>query len=199
MQELPYQLTEIPLSWMQALAHDLIGETGLSHAVETPAEGQETLEEQDAEHTRGTEGRNDLSENQETTMSTPNPYTKPILIVEDTVELAEVLQATLQSMGLTAHYETHGKAGLERLKELEPEILLMDIGLPDITGWQMLDSIKQHSSENGLKMPKIIVITAYGDPANRLVGKLQNVHSYLVKPFTPGQVENLINDVLGSL
>jgi DNA-binding response OmpR family regulator len=41
-------------------------------------------------------------------------------------------------------------------------------------------------------MPPIIIITAYGDPANRVIGKLQNIHSYLVKPFTPDQVERVV-------
>ena len=47
-------------------------------------------------------------------------------------------------------------------------------------------------------MPKIIVITAYGDPANRLIGKLQNVHEYLVKPFTSDEVERVVLSALSS-
>jgi DNA-binding response OmpR family regulator len=81
---------------------------------------------------------------------------------------------------------------LEKIKALNPALLLMDIGLPDITGWKMLDSIKEHYTSSNLPMPVIIVITAYGDPANRLIGKLQNIHSYLIKPFTPDEVETLV-------
>jgi CheY-like chemotaxis protein len=120
----------------------------------------------------------------------------PILIVEDTIELAEVIQATLEGMGLEAVYETHGKTGLERLRELNPNLVLMDIGLPDITGWKMLDNIKEHYTDIESEMPTIIVITAYGDPANRLIGKLQKIHSYLVKPFTPDQVERVVEMAL---
>ena len=201
MRELPYPLKDMPLHFMQQTQPHWASETGLARRIDDVAEAQEALDEQDAEHHINPNGpnTNQQPKKQEVTMSASNSYTKPILIVEDTVELAEVLQATIQSMGLTAYYETHGKTGLEKLIELKPEILLMDIGLPDITGWQMLDNIKQHAVNHNIPMPKIIVITAYGDPANRLVGKLQNVHSYLVKPFTPGQVENLINDVLHDL
>lgn len=118
----------------------------------------------------------------------------PVLIVEDTVELGEVIQATLEGMGLQSVHETHGKTGLDKMKEINPDLVIMDIGLPDITGWKMLDHIKEHYAE--ADMPTIIVITAYGDPANRLIGKLQNIHSYLIKPFTPDQVEHLVGMAL---
>lgn len=122
--------------------------------------------------------------------------TSPILIVEDTVELAEVIQATIEGMGYKAVFETHGKSGIERLKELRPQLMLMDIGLPDISGWKMLDLIKEAYAGDVSTMPTIIVISAYGDPANRLIGKLQNIHSYLLKPFTPDEVEHVVNMAL---
>lgn len=125
-----------------------------------------------------------------------NKKNAPILIVEDTVEIGEVIQATLEGMGLESVHETHGKSGLDKMKALEPNLILMDIGLPDITGWKMLDFIKEHYTDNEANMPTIIVITAYGDPANRLIGKLQNIHSYLIKPFTPDQVEHLVGMAL---
>lgn len=119
-----------------------------------------------------------------------------ILIVEDSVELGEVIEATLQGIGLTAYHETRGASGIEKLKEVNPEVVVMDIGLPDITGWKMLDQIKEHYTSISKEMPAIIVITAFGDPANRLIGKLQNIHSYLIKPFTPDQVERLVTMAL---
>lgn len=120
----------------------------------------------------------------------------PILIVEDTIELAEVIQATLEGMGFDSVFETHGKTGLARLEEIRPQLVITDIGLPDITGWKMLDSIKELYADVPEEMPTIIVITAYGDPANRLIGKLQDIHSYLLKPFTPTQVEEIVTMVM---
>ena len=72
----------------------------------------------------------------------------------------------------------------------------MDIGLPDILGWKMLDLIKEAYADKETMIPTIIVITAYGDPANRLNGKLQNIHSYLLKPFTPDEVERVVGMAL---
>lgn len=167
-------------------------ETGLTQAVNLSAEGIDQTDAQDAarppEET-DTETVPVHSRRREEDM-------QPILIVEDTVELAEVMQATIQSMGYEALYETHGARGLEQIKALHPQLILLDIGLPDITGWKMLDNIKEHYTDSKLPMPQIIVVTAYGDPANRLIGRLQNVHSYLIKPFTPDNVERLVQQAL---
>ena len=120
-------------------------------------------------------------------------YNKPILIVEDTVELAEVIEATLENMGLNVITAAHGEIGLDKYRASKPEIILLDIGLPDMTGWKFLDAIKEMKAKKQIAhMPTIIVITAYDDAANRLVGKLQGIHSYLVKPFTPDFVEQLV-------
>jgi CheY-like chemotaxis protein len=167
-------------------AHD----TGLLTTVQLDIEGRDRADEQDASFTP-VETKLSTQREKKSVMKKMNA---PVLIVEDTVELGEVIQATLEGMGLQAVHETHGKSGLERLKEIQPDLVIMDIGLPDITGWKMLDFIKELYAE--ADMPTIIVITAYGDPANRLIGKLQNIHSYLIKPFTPDQVEYLVGMAL---
>jgi DNA-binding response OmpR family regulator len=83
---------------------------------------------------------------------------------------------------------------LETYKEVQPDLVLLDIGLPDMTGWKVLDAIKE--SKSIFKRPSVIVMTAYGDPANRLMGKLQGVDEYLIKPFTPEEIEHVVRQVL---
>lgn len=119
---------------------------------------------------------------------------KTVLIVEDTTELAEVIQATLERLGITAHHETHANKALDLYKKEKPDLVLLDIGLPDMSGWKLLDGIKELDKNN---LPHFVVITAYGDPANRLMGKLQEVDSYLIKPFSPDEVERVVGKVLG--
>lgn len=170
-------------------------DTGTNAIVDSTAEGTSTDDTQDASATSG--------ENVSVkTKAVPNPdaskkasiaHDKPILIVEDTVELAEVIQATLENMGLKSIIAAHGDIGLDKYKANHPEIILLDIGLPDMTGWNFLDAIKDMKNKKQIaQLPTIIVITAYDDAANRLVGKLQGIHSYLIKPFTPDHVEHLV-------
>jgi DNA-binding response OmpR family regulator len=118
------------------------------------------------------------------------------LIIEDTPELAEVLEATLRGMKMNVIAASRGNTGVNRFIEMNPDLVLLDIHLPDMTGWKALETIKEHSRESGAKLPIIIVITAYGDPANRLVGKLQGVHSYLVKPLSPNEIEEVVTTAL---
>lgn len=118
-----------------------------------------------------------------------------VLIVEDTIELAEIVQATLRRIGLDAAYETHGHEAVARYDALQPDLLLLDLALPDTTGWKVLETIRQHKEKD--HAPKVIIITAYGDPANRLMGKLQDVDGYLVKPLKPDDVETVVRRVLG--
>lgn len=118
-----------------------------------------------------------------------------VLIIEDSSELAEIIEATLQRLDMVTAHETHGNKALARFRNMKPDVMLLDIGLPDMTGWKLLDDIKDRYGDEGL--PAIVVITAYGDPANRLVGKLQNVHDYLIKPFTADDVERVVVSALG--
>lgn len=121
-----------------------------------------------------------------------------VLIIEDAVELAEVIQATLEAMDIEAFHETHGERGVELFKKVQPDLLLLDIALPDTKGWKVLEKIKAFIQENTeTNMPKVVIISAYGDPANRLMGKLQDVTRYLIKPFTPDEVENVVSGALG--
>jgi CheY-like chemotaxis protein len=167
-------------------------DTGVLAVVKHGIEGRDNDDEQDASLTKN----ETKLRTQRETDSVMNKTTAPVLIVEDTVELGEVIQATLEGMGLQAVHETHGTTGLDKMKEIHPDLVIMDIGLPDITGWKMLDFIKEYYTDAEDDMPTIIVITAYGDPANRLIGKLQNIHSYLIKPFTPDQVEHVVGMAL---
>ena len=120
--------------------------------------------------------------------------THKVLIVEDTVELAEIVQVTLERLNLRVFHETHGNRALEVYDAEHPDLVLLDIALPDTTGWQVLQTIQSKPFEG--KTPLIIVITAYGDPANRLMGKLQDIQGYLIKPLKPDEIEKVVLKVL---
>lgn len=170
-------------------------ETGLMPVVELRAEGKDDGEAQDAPRT--SEEVSHESRPEATADASEDKKAPLVMIVEDTMELAEVIQATLERMSMTTYHESHGNKALERLRQIDPDVVLLDIHLPDMTGWKILDAIKEKYGD-ALKSPVVIVITAYGDPANRLVGKLQGVHSYLIKPFTSDEIEKVVTQALNS-
>lgn len=104
-----------------------------------------------------------------------------VLIVDDTLEFAEMIALTLQRAGMQADYAQGGHEALGYLTKQTPDILLLDIGMPEMNGWQVLEAIKSQYPHTNFP---IIIMTAFGDPANKLIGKLQSrVYRYLTKPF----------------
>ena len=122
-----------------------------------------------------------------------------VLIVEDTRELSEIIQIVLAKYtNIITHAEADGQHALETYHRIKPDLILLDLNLPDMRGWNVLDEIRRLAEDDptNYPLPKVIVTTAYSDPANRVMGKLQDIIQYLVKPFTPTEVEKA---VLGSL
>lgn len=183
----------MPIVQVETSESNPAAETGNLSVVGTEAEGAgESVEDQDA-------SQNDdeiapVKSEAPAVEKSADSERPTVLILEDTTELAEVLQATLENMDIRSEWVSHGSKGLDRLKDKLPDLILLDIGLPDMTGWKVLEEMREW--ENQIEMPKVIVITAYGDPANRLIGKLQGIHSYLIKPFTPSEVESVVSRAL---
>ena len=197
----PRQTTLIPAVRLSASANsNAFSETGLIQAVNMSGEGKDNDDIQDAALTSGETQSDIQAEAQaESDPAVTNNTTRPyrVLIVEDTTELAEVIQATLERINIRTEHVTHGSKAMAKYVELDPDVVLLDISLPDTTGWKIMDLIKERLEATEGEMPKVIIITAYDDPANRLIGKLQGVHNYLVKPFTSDQIEKLVTEALG--
>jgi CheY-like chemotaxis protein len=121
---------------------------------------------------------------------------KVVLLAEDDEALAEVIIAMIERMNMKIVHVTHGDKAVTRFGELNPDVILLDITLPDTTGWKIMDAIKERLDASNGAMPKVIVITALDDPANRLIGKLQGVHGYLIKPFSADEFEAIVMKVL---
>ena len=103
-----------------------------------------------------------------------------ILIVDDTVEYGKLVQASLMRSGLQADYVCNGYEALDYLNERMPDVMLLDIGMPGMNGWAVLDEIKVRYPQATFP---VIVLTAFNDPANKLVGKFQQqVFRYCTKP-----------------
>jgi len=216
----PRMTTELPI--IRHREQNLAAETGLVAIVNLGAEGKDDDDAQDASLTGGetsspiittgapmpirTSPKLSLTDapTEMVTVADVTPISQPengvlpktasklVLLAEDDQELAEVIITMLEHMNLKVIHVTHGDKAVLRFWELNPDIMLLDIGLPDITGWKIMDAIKERLDATNGEMPKVIIITAQDDPANRLIGKLQGVHSYLIKPFNADELEAII-------
>lgn len=117
------------------------------------------------------------------------------LIVEDTVDIAGLIEINLSRIGLECHHAVNGKLALEFLNGKHPDVMLLDIGMPGLSGWEVLEQVKDRWPTATFP---VIVLTAFDDPANKLIGKLQDrVFRYMTKPFNPEDVVQTVRDALG--
>jgi DNA-binding response OmpR family regulator len=117
--------------------------------------------------------------------------TSNLLVVEDDPKIAAVLMKGLRKQGFTAEWVTTGAEALERLVGGEVGLVLLDLGLPDIDGLQVLAEARAR----GVAIP-VIVITARTDPRDRATALELGVQSYLTKPFAWGDLWTAIRGAL---
>jgi two-component system, OmpR family, response regulator AdeR len=117
-----------------------------------------------------------------------------ILMIEDTIEYATLNLLVLKKAGFKVQHAPDGETAIKYIDVMRPDVILLDLNLPRVTGW---DVLKHLYSTYGEDSTRVIVTTAYSDSANKLVGKLQHIDKYLTKPFTPQDLISAIDTVLG--
>lgn len=118
---------------------------------------------------------------------------KRILIVEDVLDLAMFVQTALEEIGIQADHVGTVDDALEYLQSQRPDLIILDIGLPGKSGWELLDTIKTLRQKEHIR---VVVTSAFDDPANRVVGKLQDVDDYLNKPFEFAKLRRVVERLL---
>ena len=120
-----------------------------------------------------------------------------VLLIEDDSATAQSIELMLKSESFNVYTTDLGEEGIDLGKLYDYDIILLDLNLPDMTGWSILEFIKSlYADRPESELPKVIVLTAYNDPANRLVGKLQEVFRFLVKTTTPLELQAVIREAL---
>jgi DNA-binding response OmpR family regulator len=104
--------------------------------------------------------------------------THRILIVEDNPDLAFGLRATLEIEGYTVDVASDGRAGLESVRAVRPDLIILDLMLPGMNGYQVLRALR----ENGDETP-VLVLTARGEEADKVLGFRLGADDYVTKPF----------------
>ncbi len=103
-----------------------------------------------------------------------------ILIVDDDAHLAALIGGALKKAGYRTHHEESADAAVAYLKAATPDLLLLDIRLPGISGLKLLELLKQEPKTAGLP---VIMTTTEGGTENKVKGLTLGADDYLVKPF----------------
>lgn len=119
-----------------------------------------------------------------------------VLIVEDDKFLSELISTKLDKEGFAIALAGDGEAGLKKAEEFKPEIILLDIMLPGMDGFEVLEKLKSHSDEQMKKIP-VIILSNFGQESKVERGLQLGAVDYLVKAnFTTGEIVAKIKEVL---
>ena len=113
-----------------------------------------------------------------------------VLVVEDDNNIAELLRLYLQKDGFEVSHAADGGKAVEMAKEIQPDLVLLDIMLPVMDGWQVCRELRKT-----MKMP-IIMLTAKGETEDKVSGLEMGADDYIVKPFDAKEVTARIKAVL---
>ncbi len=113
-----------------------------------------------------------------------------VLIVEDNAQLGEIFSLTLQSLGLTVHWVADGQSALASLAENTPDLALLDLHLPNVSGREVLHYIR--GQERLAHLP--VILATADDHLGELLQSEADL--LLLKPISTGQLRQLVSRLL---
>lgn len=121
---------------------------------------------------------------------------KNILLVEDDPFLIDIYTKKLKELGYAADVALDGQEAMKKLQEKLPDLLLLDIVLPNMDGWEILRKIKK---DDNLKKLKVVILSNLGQKSEVEKGLTLGANKYLIKAhYTPSQVVAEIKTMLNS-
>ena len=116
-----------------------------------------------------------------------------IFIIEDEPSIIQLVQHNLEKEGFIVSSSENGNEGLKQLKKFEPNLLLLDWMLPDLSGIEICKNIRK---DNKFKSLPIIMLTAKGEEEDKIKGLDSGVDDYLTKPFSFNELLARIKAIL---
>lgn len=105
-----------------------------------------------------------------------------IMVVDDDPNICELLRLYLEKEGYTVEIVNDGMAAVEAFQSAQPDLVLLDIMLPRLDGWQVCREIRRFSDK------PIIMLTAKGETFDKVLGLELGADDYVVKPFEAKEV-----------
>jgi two-component system, OmpR family, response regulator VicR len=127
-------------------------------------------------------------------MVAKNP--KLILCIEDEQEMIDLIRLILSRRGFDVRGANSGEEGLEIIQKEHPALVLLDLMMPDMDGWEVYQQMK---ADEATKNIPVIVVTAKAQSIDKVLGlHIAKVDDYIAKPFSPQELLNSVDNVLGN-
>lgn len=119
---------------------------------------------------------------------------KSILCIEDEAEMIDLMRLILSRKGYNVRGASGGAEGLQMIRDEKPDLILLDLMMPDMDGWEVYQQIKAEESSKDIP---VIIVTAKAQNIDRVLGlHIAKVNDYIAKPFTPQELLHSIEKIL---
>ncbi|GAB4542567.1 MAG: hypothetical protein Kow0063_34720 [Anaerolineae bacterium] len=117
-----------------------------------------------------------------------------ILCIEDEPEMIDLIRLILERKGFDVLGAVGGQEGLEAVRREKPDLVLLDLMMPDVDGWEVY---RQMKADKELQKIPVVVVTAKAQSIDKVLGlHIAKVDDYVTKPFGPGDLLDSVNRVL---
>ena len=119
-----------------------------------------------------------------------------VVCIEDEPEMIDLFKLILTRRGFEVVGANGGRQGLELVRELKPDLVLIDLMMPDMDGWEVYQHLKSDQTTQNIP---VIVVTAKAQSIDRVLGlHIAKVNDYIAKPFSPTSLLESIEQVLSN-
>jgi signal transduction histidine kinase/CheY-like chemotaxis protein len=112
-----------------------------------------------------------------------------VLVVDDNGDMATSMAMLLKSMGHEAQVASSGREALDAIKTAPPDVVLLDIGMPDLDGYEVARRLRRGPGLDGVKL---IAMTGYGQACDRKESERAGFDHHLIKPVDPQELEQIL-------
>lgn len=116
-----------------------------------------------------------------------------VLVVEDSAVIRRLIDVCLRPAQIQVEMREDGPTGLEAALEDPPDLLVLDIGLPEMDGWQVLDRLRADGRTRRLP---VLVLTAHAEEESRRRADRGGANAFVTKPFQPSEFRRLVLTLL---
>jgi two-component system, OmpR family, response regulator VicR len=122
---------------------------------------------------------------------------KKILCIEDEPEMIDLIRLILGRRGFDVHGAAGGIEGIRLVREMLPDLVLLDLMMPDMDGWEVYQQMKADPSTRDIP---VIVVTAKAQNIDKVLGlHIAKVDDYIAKPFSPQELMDSVDKVFEKL
>jgi DNA-binding response OmpR family regulator len=120
--------------------------------------------------------------------------TKHIVYIEDDARTIDLVKIVLRREGFMVTGASNGREGLKIIEEVNPSLILLDLMMPDMDGWEVYQSLR---SSTATKDIPVIIITAKAASIDKVLGlHIAKVNDYITKPFSPNELVTAVRKIL---